>query len=144
MPRKPAGNVRRDVPPLPRRDDAVHDLQGVSPRTRQAIRKLELARLYRGAVQAYVRTWRIEACGPPCHELSDGECREPWARHDDSHWEREQLEEVLHQLPEHAARELRRRVARIDNHHLSGCPGWRDCRWDRVGRTPPTWWHKPN
>lgn len=140
MPRKPAGTVRREHPPLPRRDDAIHDLSGVSPHTRQAIRTLELARLYRGAVQSYVRKWRIEACGPPCREVSDGECREPWGHDDDGHWEREQLEMILRQLPEPAARELRRLVERLDNHHRSGCPGWRDCRWQRVGRTPPTWW----
>ncbi|MEV6243280.1 hypothetical protein [Lentzea sp. NPDC051838] len=140
MPRKPASAVRRDIPPLPGRDDELNDVRGVSPRTRQDIRKLELARWSRGAVRSCLRTWRLEACGPPCRLQLEGECREPWD-HDDGHWEREQLEEVLHQLPARAARELRRLVERIDNHHLSGCPGWRECRWDRAGKRTRTLWH---
>lgn len=137
MPRKPAGTVRRQHPPLARRDDSLNDAQGVSSRTLAEIRKLELAHddLYRGAVRRYLSKWRIEACGPPCREQDDGQCRE-WYSYDDGHWEREQLTAVLRRLPGTAARELRRLVRKIDEHHLSGCPGWRDCRWGRSTRAP--------
>ncbi|KOV89677.1 hypothetical protein [Nocardia sp. NRRL S-836] len=142
MPRKPAGTVRAQFPPLPHRLDAADDVPGVSPSTRREIRKLEFAheRLYRGAVRNWLWKWRIEACGPPCREEDDGSCRGPYEHDDDGHWEREDLEDVLRLLPAPAARDLRRVVERIDNHHRSGCPGWRDCRWRRRGRTPPTWW----
>ncbi len=141
MPRNPAGAVRAQHPALARRDDSINDARGLSPRTLADIRKLELAHedLYRGAVRHYLWQWRVEACGPPCREMDDGACRD-WYSYDDSHWEREQLDVVLSRLPGVAARELRRLVTRFDQHHLSGCPGWRDCRWSRSTRAPRVSW----
>ncbi len=141
MPRNPAGTVRSEFSALPRHLDAIRDVRGLSPRTLREIRRLELTRsdLYRGAVAGYVEAWRREACGARCR-CTEYDWWEPVD--DDGHWDRDQLTDVLHRLPPPAARELRRFLKRIDDHHRSGCPGWRDCRWGRRSRTSPTWWQR--
>lgn len=123
MPRKPAGAVRQEHPPLPRRDDAFfHEMQGLSPRTREAVRRAEHAfdDLRPGSVSWALERWRRAAKGPACSSDEFGHMLYNIydELHADAHWEREYwLELALRRLPPFAARELRRVLRKLDARH---------------------------
>jgi hypothetical protein len=107
-------------------------MRGVSPRTLTAIRRIELAHHVRGMVKSRVRAWRVASCGRPCHGEDHARFPDPFSCED--HWDRDQLDVVLRQLPRFAAQELHRVLRKIDAHHRTGCPGPRTCRWAARGR----------
>lgn len=118
MPRRPPARVRADAwyQPIPSHvmSGPANQILGLSPRARAVIVRLERTRFWPGAVAQALDSWR-RFVRDPVHRLWDPSygCGVPECCPDPAQL-RAILAAAAHTLPPKDARELRRRIAALD------------------------------